>query len=151
MLALHGIFPREHLDRGRYLGVCLVNKGERLVFGLRGRVWCLWYLRRRDCGEFQSLSVHTSGESCIVRGSCISGGVFEPFHALCWLCWALPLSGGTSFAHAWLCWALPLSWGVKHVLESVRRAVALVLGADSFGFAISSDLFWLSFAFDHLS
>ena len=26
--------------------------------------------------------------------------------------------------------------GVKHVLESVRRAVALVLGADSFGFAI---------------
>ena len=41
MLALCGIFPGEHLDRGRYLGVCLVNKGERLerlVFGLRVRV-----------------------------------------------------------------------------------------------------------------
>jgi len=34
-------FQGGHLDRGRYLGVCLVNKGERLVFGLRGRVWCL--------------------------------------------------------------------------------------------------------------
>ena len=27
-------FQGEHLDRGRYLGVCLVNKGERLVFGV---------------------------------------------------------------------------------------------------------------------
>ena len=37
-------FQGEHLDRGRYLGVCLVNKGERLerlVFGLRVRVWYL--------------------------------------------------------------------------------------------------------------
>ena len=36
--ALHfmAYFQGEHLDRGRYLGVCLVNKGERLVFGLRG-------------------------------------------------------------------------------------------------------------------
>ena len=68
--------------------MCLDNKGERLVFGLRGEfvVWCLCYLRQRDCGELQSLSVHTSAESFIVRWSRISGGVFEPFHALCWLC-----------------------------------------------------------------
>ena len=68
-------FQGEHLDRGRNLGVCLVNKGEKLLlFGLRGRDQ-----------EIQFLSVHTSGESCIVRGSCISGVVFELFHALCWL------------------------------------------------------------------
>ena len=30
-------------------------------------------------GEIQTLSVHTSGESCIVRGSCISGGVLSFF------------------------------------------------------------------------
>ena len=151
--ALHfmAYFQGEHLDRGRYLGVCLVNKGERLVFGLRGRVWCLWYLRRRDCGEFQSLSVHTSGESCIVRGSCFSGGVFEPFHALCWLCWALPLSGGTSFAHAWLCWACLFLEGSSMFWSQCVEPLPLSWGLTLLALLSSSDPFWLSFAFDHLS
>jgi len=70
----------------------------------RGEIvdWCLLYLRGEIVnlgGEIQFLSVHTSGESCIVRGSCISGGgklhsegelhfrgSFELFHALCGLC-----------------------------------------------------------------
>ena len=89
-------FQGEHLDRGRYLAVCFVNKGERLLIGvsctLGGEIVNLG-------GEIQFLSVHTSGESCIVRGSCISGGgklhsegelhfrgSFELFHALCGLC-----------------------------------------------------------------
>ena len=144
MLALHGIFPGGASRQGEFPWRVLCQQRGEIVD------WCLLYLRGEIVnlgGEIQFLSVHTSGESCIVRGSCISGGgklhsegelhfrgSFELFHALCGLCWALPLSGGTNFAHAWLCWALPLSWGV--VLESVRRAVALVLGADSFGFAI---------------
>jgi len=60
--------------------------GEKLL-------WCLLYLRGLGekllflvlRGRDSDLSVHTSGKSCIVRGSCISGGVFELSHALYWL------------------------------------------------------------------
>ena len=106
-------------------------------------------LRRRGYPKGESECAHIWEESCIVRGSCILGGVFELFmlFASCVeLC--LFLEGPT--LHMLGCvepclflgglfWSqcvepLPLSWGLT--------LLALLS---------SSDLFRLSFAFDHLS
>ena len=121
----------------------LVQRGRDCLFGLGERLF-VW-----SQGEIQILSVHTSRESCIVRGSCISGGVlsfFMLFAGCVELCLflegpALHMLGCVEpcLFLGGLFWSqcvepLPLSWGLT--------LLALLS---------SSDLFRLSFAFDHLS
>ena len=102
-------------------------------------------------GRDSDFELHTSGESCIVRGSCISGGVLSFFmlfagcvelslfleepdlHMLGCVEPCLFLEGSSMFWSQCI-ESLPLSWGLT--------LLALLS---------SSDPFWLSFAFDHMS
>ena len=108
-------------------------------------------LRRRGYPKGESECAHIWEESCIVRGSCILGGVFELFMLfascveLCLFLEGLALHmlrcvepclflEGSSMFWSQCVEPLPLSWGLT--------LLALLS---------SSDSFWPSFVFDHWS